>query len=441
MRHNLATSRSIAWGHHDCLMLTISSCGWASSFSYRIGIMMILTCLRSVINWFVAPVSWVNSTLWTLIMLRTCLFAICTHTSISEMSGYRLDCGVIEPRHLFTSLMTIVLTTCNYRFHHKVVCFDYWRMNYCSELLIISHRHLTCSKSSIIVSLMLWAIELWSLCGIRLTFRHIHIYCSPWISLILSTHWLVNRWRSSANIRISALLCLLHHLGWSQTCVCCANWMLISSVASNHWVFGVLGRSVRSIVRLQRMMARAITMSDCHIHAILDILLCLLRELRLIPHMLSVCLIESTCHAHYLSLVAVWISVTAFVHSISIVIVLRTICCCLSHGWWLHLSRIVSCSSWRSSFIVRSTIILRAISNSWVLRMNCIIDIHMSTWMRDCLELRSIVDCSNFNWWSYSHGAHLLLAWLSLSVRNFIITATMAHCWCCTSLWLTFNRS
>ena len=107
--------------------------------------------------------------------------------------------------------------------------------------------------------------------------------------------------------------------------------MLVSSMASNHRILWILRRSMRACISLKRVMSRAIAVSNRHVHPVLDILLSLLRELRLISHMLTISLAKSSSHSHYLSLMAAWIAMTAFVHTITIVIILCAINCCFSH--------------------------------------------------------------------------------------------------------------
>ena len=115
MRHHFATTCSIARSNNYSLVLTVSSSGWPSPFSNGIGVMMILPILRSIIDRLVSPVTRIESTLWTFVLLSWRLFGPCPGWSIRQMSRYWLYRGIVQPLHL---LIPIIFTSGNNRLHH-----------------------------------------------------------------------------------------------------------------------------------------------------------------------------------------------------------------------------------------------------------------------------------------------------------------------------------
>lgn len=160
MRNYFATSWSGAGRNYDGLMLAIPSSCRACSFSHRVSVMVILACVRRVVYRFVPPVSRVESTLWALILLGSRLLATRPNTSVCKVSRYRLNGCVIEACHLLSSLMAIVLAAGHDRFHHQVVSLHYGRVYDSSELLVVSHCHLTSAEPPVTVPLMLRAVDL-----------------------------------------------------------------------------------------------------------------------------------------------------------------------------------------------------------------------------------------------------------------------------------------
>ena len=438
MRHHFTTSRGVAWSNDNRLMLTITCRSRPSSLSYRVCIVMILACLRRVVDGLVSPIARIESTLRALVIWRSLLLCSWTSAAVSKMGRDWLNCRVIEPWHLFATLVSIMLTTSNNRFHHQVVCLDDGGVHNCAKLLIVPHRHLTSSKSSIVVSLMLLTVKLTRL-GRVWSFSHVHVNSPPRVCLVLSIYWLIDLLWATAVIWVCALLSLLHHFVRSNSCICSAYSMLVSSMASNHRILWILRRSMRACISLKRVMSRAIAVCNRHVHPVLDILLSLLWELRLVSHMLTISLAKSSSHSHYLSLMAAWIAMTAFVHTITIVIMLCAINCCFSHCWRWNFSRVISSTAHSSSLLVWSSVILRCVGDAWVIGLHSIIAITVTTWMRYCLKLRSIMDSSNFNWRSDCHSCHFTMSRLPLSTRIFSISSTVAHSWVGTTLRLTID--
>lgn len=209
-------------------------------------------------------------------------------------------------------------------------------------------------------------------------------------------------------------------------------------MASNHLVLWILWWSVRTRSSLKRVMSWPVAMRDCHVHSVLDVLFSLLRKLRLITHVLAICLIKSTSHTHYLCLVTILITICSFMNTISIEIIRR---CTISHCSWRHFScNFPTSSALTCSFVIRASVILRAISNSWVLWLYSFISFTVPPWMRNCLKLGSIMNCWYFNWRSYCHSSHFSMSWLVLTPTRttwiFTIAITMTHSRSCTSVWL-----
>ena len=384
MRHHFPTSGGVARSYNNRLMLAITSRCRASSLSNRVSVLMILACLGGVVNGLVSPVARIESTLRAFVIWGALLLRAWTSASVGKMGWDWLDCRIVEPRHFLCTLVAVVLATRNNWFHHQVVCLDDRGMDDCAKLLVVPHCHLTCSKSSIVVSLMLLTVKLTWL-GRIWSFSQVHVNRSPWIGLVLSIYRLIDLLWATTGIRVCALLSLLHHFVWSNSCIRCTDSMLVCSMSTDHGILWILRRCMRTCITLKRVMTRAIAVGNCHVHPVLNILFRLLGELGLVAHMLAVSLAKSSCHSHYLSLMAAWIAMTAFVHTITIVIMLSTIYCCFSHCWWRYLSGVISTTAHSCPFLVWSSIILRCVGNAWVIRLHSFISITIATRMRNCL--------------------------------------------------------
>lgn len=382
----------VARSYNHSLMLSFASYCWTCPLTNWVCILTICTTVRGV-DWLVSPVSGVQSALrYFLRLLVSSSWAVC------QMRGNWLYCRI--KFFVYAALMGIC--------HHKIVCFNYCWMHYRTKLLV-----LRLSWEAAVISGVLGAIRIW-LCWIGVSFVWRYVDSTPCVTYVLAIDGLIYLLWACWSVIISFIIT---HLCRSHSRSSSTNSMLMLSMTANHCVFGILRWSMRpaSISTLNKLMSVLVTtMRNCHIHTSLDVLFGLLRQLRLISHMMASSWSKASCHIHQLSLMVGSLSVI----SSWIMMIWRVF------NLWRHLS---------SSIWYRCTPRCRPMS-AWAISISCIVmGFIMLGPMRNCLKLWSVLNNGHFNW-RCDYSVMYLTVWILMCVWDG--TTLSASCgWICIAHW------